>query len=153
MITDFESVREDGKVIVEGMTVNQMLALGWEPCRVVDARWRWQGQPLNVANRFGLLAIVVPDRQWLAVLWNKDEAAVEATLYVISGDGQQQVQIPDELLINGQLEPGIYSWFEGFPHDSPSVFTCMFSRRRDQAMYRVDIDAATGTVLAVIPSR
>ncbi|MBP5099927.1 hypothetical protein [Pseudomonas protegens] len=47
-----------------------------------------------------------------------------ATLYVVSGDRQQQIRIADQLLINGQLEAGIYSWFEQFPQVSPSIFTC-----------------------------
>ncbi|WP_110951304.1 hypothetical protein [Pseudomonas bohemica] len=153
MISDFEEVREDSKVIDESMTVDRIIAQGWAPCRVVDVRWRWQGQPLNIAHRLGLLAIVVPDRQHLAILWNTDESGVNATLYVISGDRQQQVKVSDQLLINGKVEPGVYSWFEYFPHDSPSIFTCMFTRQRDQAMFRVDIDAARGTVIAVLPSR
>lgn len=36
MISDFERIREDGKVIDENMTVDQMIALGWSPCRVVE---------------------------------------------------------------------------------------------------------------------
>ncbi len=153
MICDFEEVREDGKVIDESMTVERIVALGWPPCKVVEARWRWQEQPLNIAHRLGFLAIVVPDRQHLAILWNNDESGVDATLYVISGDRHRQMKIDDQLLINGKIEPGIYSWFEHFAHESPSVFTCMFSRQRDQAMFRVDIDAASGAVIAVLPSR
>lgn len=153
MITDFQKVRADGKVIGEGMTVEQMLALGWTPCKVLDARWRWNEQLFDITNPLGLLAIVVPDRQWLAVLWNTDESALEADLYVIAGDRSQQIKIPDQLLINGQIEAGIYSWFEYFIHDSASVFTCMFTRRRDQSLFRVDIDAATGTIISISPSR
>ncbi len=43
--------------------------------------------------------------------------------------------------------------FEYFPHASPSVFTCIFNRQRDQALYRVDIDAASGAVVSVTPFR
>ncbi|MFK3644170.1 hypothetical protein [Pseudomonas protegens] len=153
MINDFERIREDGKVIDENMTVDQMIALGWSPCRVVEARWRWQEQLLSVVNSRGLLAIVVPDRQHLAILWNDDDTGVAATLYVVSGDRQQQIRIADKLLINGQLEAGIYSWFEQFPQVSPSIFTCMFSRQRDQAMFRVDIDASTGDIVSIQHSR
>jgi len=153
VISDFERIREDGKVIDENMTVDRMIALGWSPCLVVEARWRWQEQLLSVVNSRGLLAIVVPDRQHLAILWNDDDTGIAATLYVVSGDRQQQIRITDQLLIDGQLETGVYSWFEQFPQDSPSVFTCMFSRQRDQAMFRVDIDAATGDILSVQHSR
>ncbi|MBP5150902.1 hypothetical protein HUS90_33995, partial [Pseudomonas protegens] len=50
-----------------------------------------------MVNSRGLLAIVVPDRQHLAILWNDDDTGVAATLYVVSGDRQQQIRIADQL--------------------------------------------------------
>lgn len=153
MITDFVLLREDGKIIDEGMTVDRMSALEWTPCLVVEARWKWRGKSLSLANPLGLLAIVVPDRQRLAVLWNTDESRVIATLYVLDGGEQRLTQVPDQLLINEKPEDGTFSWFEYFPHYSNSVFSCMYTKKRDQAVYRVDIDSISGTVVSVQPSR
>ena len=153
MISEMERLRADGLVIREGMRIEQIAALGGIPCKVVDARWHWNKQRFVITNPLGLVAIVVPDRQSLAVLWNTDESSLEADLYVIAGDRSRQVEVPDELLINDTIESGIYGWFEDFPHESASVFTCMYTRRRDLAIFRVDIDPARGTVVRISPSR
>lgn len=153
MITDFVLVREDGKIIDEGITVDRMSELGWKPCRVVEVRWQWQEESLSLANPLGLLAIVVPDRERLAILWNTDESGKRATLYVVEGGNHQLTKISDQLVINGKPENGTYVWFEYFPHYSNGVFSCMFSRARDQAIYRVDIDAASEAILSVNASR
>ena len=69
MIYDMERFRADGQVIHEGMGIEQIAALGGIPCKVVAVRWRWNEQRFVVTNPLGLLAIVVPDRRWLAVLY------------------------------------------------------------------------------------
>lgn len=153
MITDFLLLREDGKIIDEGITVDRMSALGWKPSLVVEARWKWGEESLSLANPLGLLAIVVPDRERLAILLNTDESRLIATLHVVHGSTQSLTQIPDRLAINDKLEEGTFSWFEYFPHDAKSVFSCMYTKKRDQAIYRVDIDAISGAVLLVQPSR
>ncbi|QHB70637.1 hypothetical protein [Stenotrophomonas sp. 364] len=153
MITDFLLLREDGKIIDEGITVDRMSALGWKPSLVVEARWKWGGESLSLANPLGLLAIVVPDRERLAILLNTDESRLIATLHVVDGSTQSLTKIPDRLAINDKLEEGTFSWLEYFPHDSKSVFSCMYTKKRDQAIYRVDIDAISGSVLLVQPSR
>lgn len=153
MITDFLLLREDGKIIHEGITVDHMSALGWTPSLVVEARWKWGGESLSLANPLGLLAIVVPDRQRLAILWNTDESRLIASLHVVDGGTQSLTQISDRLVINNKPEEGTFSWFEYFPHYSNSVFSCMYTRRRDQGIFRVDIDSISGSVLSVQPSR
>ena len=152
MITGFEHIREDGKVITESMTIDRIIA-EWPICRVIDVQWQWQGKRLNVAHPLGLLAVLVPGRQHLAVLMNTDDSCQDASLHVISGDGQRSVLISDRLLIRDTVEAGTYVWFEYRKHDRSGVFTCVFSRARDQSMYNVDIDAATGGILAVAATR
>lgn len=153
MIRGFECVRADGRVIDESMTLDRMIDLGWVPNKVVEVCWRWKAQRLRLANHLGLLAMVVPDRQHLAVLWNHDAQGHDATLYVVEGDNRRLTQVPSEVLINGNVEAVTYCWFEHSEHESLSAFTCVCTRRRDQAMYQVEIDAGSATILSVRPSR
>ncbi len=153
MIRGFECVRADGRVIDESMTLDRMIDLGWIPNKVVQVCWRWKAQRLCLANHFGLLAMVVPDRQRLAVLWNHDAQGQDATLYVVEGDNQRLTKVPNEVVIKGKAETVTYSWLERSENESLSAFTCICIRRRDQSMYRVEIDARNATTLSVTPSR
>lgn len=153
MVRGFECVRADERVIHESITSDQMARLGWSPCKVVEVRWRWQAKRLKLANHFGMQAIVLPGRRGLAVLWNHDASGNATTLYLVDGDTQRLSKIPDQIAINGQLDDGSYYWLGCSPHDSSNVFTCMYSRKYDHAIFRVDVDAESGSILTVQSSR
>lgn len=92
-----ERLRADGQVIREGMRIEQIAALGGMPCKVVDARWRWNEQRFVITNPLGLLAMVVADRRWLAVLWNTDESALEADLKATVDTARREDWILDQV--------------------------------------------------------
>lgn len=135
------------------MTLARMIDLGWDPDRVVAVCWHWEDQRLCLANPLGLLAVLVPGRQRLAVLWNHDLHGRDATLYVVDGTNAELTTVPSELVINGNADAVTYAWFEHSEHPSPNVFTCVCSRRRDQALYQVDIDAGNAAILSVRATR
>ncbi|MGA6537094.1 MULTISPECIES: hypothetical protein [Stenotrophomonas] len=153
VISELARIRADGRVIDARMTLDRMIGLGWEPSKVIEVCWRWEGELLRLANHLGLLVMVAPDRQHLAVLWNHDAEGLDATLYVVAGDKRKFTRVPGELMINGNAEAVTYLWFEHPAHASPGTFICICSRRRDHANYRVDIDAVTASVLSVRPCR
>jgi len=149
VIRGFELLRADGRVIDESLTSDRMKELGWAPSKVVEVRWRWAARRLKLSNHSGLEAMVIPDRQQLAVLWHHDAAETPATLYVVPGDNHRPTRIPDEAFIDDELESVIYSRIIPETRGLGHVFSCTCLRRRDLAVYSVYVDALSGLVTSI----
>ena len=155
MISNFQEIRRDGKVIPEGMTGVQMLAAGWQPEKVLWLRWDWFGHPIELASPFGFLSRIVPTREYLVVLEDTDASGDHARLSVYLSNGTFRGSFPNILDIPGigdapaHREAGEYAWFQPPKTSLPTAFAAVFKVYRNGATYRVDIDAATGSVLAI----
>jgi hypothetical protein len=68
VISNFQKIRRDGKLIPEGMTGEQMTLSGWEPDKVLWLRWDWHGHPIQLAKPLRLSFRVVESHEYLAVL-------------------------------------------------------------------------------------
>jgi hypothetical protein len=155
LISNFQALRRDGKVIPEGMTGVQMIAAGWEPDKVLRLQWDWCGHPIELPSPYGLLSRIVPSREYLAVLEDTDATGDRATLSIYLPDGTLQksflniLEFPETANMPAHKEAGEYVWFETSKSPVPTAFTVVFKVYRNGATYRVDMDAATGIVLGV----
>jgi hypothetical protein len=153
VISNFQKIRRDGKIIPEGMTGEQMLAAGWQPEKVLWLRWDWFGHPIELASPYGFLSRIVPSREYLAVLEDTDATGQHAILSVYLSNGTFRGTFPNllELPGNAQIAPhkeaGEYVWFQIPRSPLPTAFAAVFKVFRNGATYRVDIDAATGSLL------
>ncbi len=146
-VADFHKIRKDGKIIPERMDASKMIELGWEPCKVVEAAWKWGEQNCRISCPHGLLALVVADRQHVVSLEDNENGV--STLFINSGDGVERREVSDTVDVNGKTRVGKYVWFEkGF--DMPdSAFCVVFEALDDSAMHYLFIDANTGELLKV----
>jgi hypothetical protein len=155
VISNFHEIRKDGKVIPEVMTAVQMITAGWKPDKVLYLRWESCGLPVELASPYGFLSCIVPSREYLVVLEDTDVTGGHARLSVYLPDGTLGRSLPnivDFSVMARQLwheEPGEYVWFESTKSTLPTAFGAVFKAYRNNATYRADIDAATGTVLGI----
>jgi hypothetical protein len=153
VIVNFQEVRRDRKVILEGMTGVQMIASGWEPDKVLSLRWDYYGHPIELVSPYGFLSRVVPSRAYLAVLEDTDSTGDHATLSVYLPNGTRRkdflniLEFPEAAQSPAHKEAGEFVWFQTPKSPLPTAFAVVFKVYRNGATYQVDIDAATGTIL------
>ncbi len=153
MISNFQATRRDGKVIPEGMTGVQMIALDWEPDKVLRLQWDCNGQAIELVSPYGFLSRIVASREYVAVLEDTDATGWYAKLAVYEADGTIRqnfpnvVDFPETARFPAHTEAGEFVWFETQKSPVPTAFGIVFKVNRNGATYRVDMDAATGAVL------
>jgi hypothetical protein len=150
-IQQFIEIRRDGKVIDETMSVEDIGALGAIE-KVIEVQWRNGSQPVSFRDAYGVLAIVVPGREFVAANGH-DESGQRRVLSVINADGTQRLQLSNTQVIRGKGELGDFRWFESPRVESLNVFGVVFERASDNSMFQLDIDAINGNVVGVYPVR
>lgn len=144
-VADFKKIRQDGKTIPEDMGASEMISLGWEPCKVIEAIWKWGEQTCQLNCPHGLLALVVANRQYVVSL--EDDEKGNSRLFINSGDGVRRREISGSVDINGRIRVGKYLWFEKEFAMPDSAFCVVFEALDDSAMHYLFIDANTGDLL------
>lgn len=152
-ITQFRKIRRDGKVIDEGMTAKDMMDRGWLPDKVVRIEWDAGGRLKSLDSEFGLLAIVVPGREFLAVVEDLDNSGQNSRLIILNADGSMARQLENIQRIDGADHPGVFSWFEPSQTNSSGDFGVAFQSLMDGAIRRLDIEAGSGEVKGIYPMR
>ncbi|MES2407100.1 MAG: hypothetical protein V4528_07245 [Pseudomonadota bacterium] len=150
-IQQFIEIRRDGKVIDETMSVEDICALGAIE-KVIEVQWRNGSQPVSLRDAYGVLAIVVPGREFVAANGH-DESGQRRVLSVINADGTQRLQLSNTQVIRGKGELGDFRWFELPRVESLNVFGVVFERASDNSMFQLDIDATNGNAVGVYPVR
>ncbi|MRD46308.1 hypothetical protein GHT07_03395 [Caenimonas koreensis DSM 17982] len=151
-IRQFVEIREDGRLKPETMTVDEFVAQGVSPKRVVQARWEFDGRTVLIANRFGMHAQVLPERDGVVALYDHGNNPPTCELRVVNGDGSLRMVINNRVHINGSDCPGIFSWFSPPLLSAPGAFGAIFSADSG-SMWHLDIDANDGRVLAARQSK
>ena len=152
-IQNFKKIRRDGKVIDESMRAKDMVALGWSPDKVLEIRWNNGSQFISFKTRYGVLGIVVPGRETIAVIEENDESGQYHTLSVINADGSKRMELSNVQKVFDKDEVGEFLWFESARVASPNIFGVIFRRSSDNLMYQLDIDALNGNVVGTCPVR
>jgi hypothetical protein len=146
-VQDFYDVRRDGKIIPEGMTFHEIIALG-EKSLVVEARWKCSATQKSVSLKspFGVAASVVQGRQFVVARIYTKESDSQVTVF--NCDGSVHLNLSNTQKINGQDQQGEFYWFQDAHHPADGVFGVVFQcDYQPSAQYWMDIDAATGKVL------
>lgn len=150
-IQQFREIRRDGKVIDDSMKVEDIFALGPTE-KVIEVQWSNGSQLVSIQDPYGLLAKVVPGREFVVVNGH-DESGQHRELSIINADGRRRFPIPNIQVIRDKSELGDFRWFELPRVDMPNVFGVIFNRASDNSMYQLDIDATNGHVVGVYPIR
>ena len=159
-IQDFYEIRQDGKIIPEGMTVEQIFALG-EISRVVEAHWTNAAnqRPVSLKSPFGVFAYIVPGREFIAAMVHTKKGNGSAgDLIVVNPDGSVRFKVPPVQTINGQDMKGVFRGITNTPKAADGFFGAVFevdfgNIYLSNAQFRLDIDAATGEVVGCSETR
>jgi hypothetical protein len=149
LIERFQSIRRDGKIIEESMTPVEMIRAGWQPDKVLVLRWVWFGRTIELRSQFGFLSRVVQSREYVAVLEDTDATGQHAVLTVYQADGSPREIYRNVLEISGKPEAGEFASFRSPQSPLPTAFCVLFDVFRNGGRFQVDIDAASGAVLAM----
>lgn len=150
-INQFKEIRRDGKIIDESMKAEDIFALG-SPEKIIEIQWHNGSQPVSIRDAYGILAKVVPGREFVATNGH-DESGQHRTLSIINADGSRRLQLSNIQEIRGKVEVGEFCWFEPARIESPNIFGVVFSRISDNSMFHLDINAFNGSVVGVYPMR
>jgi len=132
------------------MSLEKIAALGPVE-KVIEVRWTNLGRPIALSNANGILAHLVPGRNFVATLQAGNAAAGEKELTVFNADGSARLTIPSVQSIQGANVRGRFSWFETSSAAQRDRFSVIFQFGGD--MRRLDIDAAGGRVTGVHEAR
>lgn len=148
-IVDFVQVRADGKLVPSTLTVRDMLALGWEPSKMVALRWNHGNREVEIEASDGVHGIVVPGANFVAALVGGDETNASGRLVIISPDGSTHGEIGSPASISGRDVRGAFGWFEPAMTPRMNTFGAVF-QTDEQAAFRCDIDATEPALISAI---
>lgn len=148
-IVNFVQVRADGKLIPASMAVREMLALGWEPSKVVALRWTHDGQQIDVKSPSGIHGVVVPGENFVAALCGQDELNLDGEVTIFAPDGSMHGKIGLPIAVSGHIFRGTFSWFEPAMAPRVNAFGAVFQTDQ-QTTLRCDIDASALALTNVI---
>ena len=130
------------------MTAGNMVALGWSPEKVISINWLSNNLPTTWQSPQGVLAIVIPGRNFLAAIEDLDDTGMHSRLSIIDPNGGMHLSIPNCQIINGMRMIGKFRWFEPTSPIVPDNFGVIFEVDRG-ATYKLDISAPDARVVNV----
>jgi len=151
-ISNFVELRADGKSIPAGTSVQDMLDRGWTPSKVIALKWRLGEREIEFAPPHGVLAIVVPGEEFVAVMVRRDEADEIRRLTVLNADGSVHGELNNQLLVGSKSVEGRFAWFEPAMTPGADIFGAVFQTRSGDDL-RCDIDASSLRVLNIARTR
>ena len=152
MITNFQQIRADGKLLPNDMNIEEMFARGWEPCKVTLIRWDNNGQSVEMKHEGGMLAEVLPSKELIVILIGEelnpksDDMSALNNVSVFNADGSLRHIISNTQEIRGKQEPGSFAWFEKFDSPSKDTIGLVFEPNINRAQYLMVLDALNGTL-------
>jgi hypothetical protein len=108
LISNFVQVRADGKLIPPTLAVREMLALGWEPSKVVALRWTHNGQQIKVELSGGIHGVVVPGENFVAALCGENELSLDGEVTIFAPDGSIHGKIGGPIAVSGHDVRGTF---------------------------------------------
>ena len=152
LIRDFQKLRQDRKIIDESMTACQIAKFDWQPSKVVSIRWMSDGQAVEMQSPFGVLAIVVPGRAYVAAIAELDETGSHSKLDILNSDGSFRRAISNSQQIDGHKRAGMFCRFEPAQSAMPDCFGVIFRVAEEHSDYKLDINASDGTIVNCVLS-
>ena len=152
-IQNFREIRRDGRVIPEGMSVEAIARLGSTPVKIAALAWDSDAGGVELKAKHGILSLVLPKRDGVAVIEKTEEAGFVGSLYVVNADGSKRLAVSNLQRINGSDESGQFRWLEKPRGASPNSFGAVFELDRDHSQFRLDIDVVSGATVGVYEMR
>lgn len=152
MITDFQQIRADGKLLPNDMNIEEMFARGWESCKVTLIRWNNNGQPVEMNHEGGMLAEILPSKELMVVLIGEelepksDDMSALNKVSVFNADGSLRYTISNTQEIRGKQELGSFCWFERMDSSDKNTIGVVFELDINGAQYLMSLDAFNGVV-------
>lgn len=151
-VSDFAQVRADGKTIPSSMSVKDMLALGWEPAKVTELKWHYNGDEIEISTPNGIHGIVVNGGNYIAALYGGEDVNLSNRLIILSPDGSIHGTIENCINDSGHSYRGAYRWFEEAMILSTDTFGVIF-QTDEQTAFRCDVDARAASLISAVKVR
>lgn len=139
-VFDFQEIRIDGKVIPEGMTVEDMAKRQWPIAKVQTVCWSDGKHTTSLSHEGGLLAKVLPDRSGVIVILFSDGES-EARIY--NADGSERFTLPRPAREVNNLQ-GRFSWLEASEIDPLHNVGIVYYVVDNGDMLYLDVDVSRG---------
>lgn len=153
MIQEFEEIRRDGKIVKENMKAKDLIAMGWKPDNIIEVRWIINGKQIYLKSGRSLLAVVVPGREYVAVIEKNINPNMPSSLYILDSDGNKRASIDNKQIFDGKPFYGEFCWFEQSAATEIGKFGVAFRRKHDDILYHVDINAKDGRIIKMNVTR
>jgi hypothetical protein len=123
----------------------------WKSSTIVRLQWECAGRGIEIDHVYGLTAQVLPDRRSVAVLRSSPHGRFATALEFIDARGVPRFTLASPLVIEGQSVSGEFAWFESTTERTPMAVRVVFWALGDDRYYLLDVNSATGAIIAVMP--
>lgn len=148
-VEKFRSLRRDGHVVEEGMGANEMLQLGWRPCKIASVEWRCDSQVIRIPSAHGIVAKVAPGRDGVVAIESLDEDSSHTSLSVFNADGTLRFRTSNTQQLYGQDEQGYFAYQTQARASRQGCFGAVFNVQSDHSQVQIDFDERSGEVVGV----
>lgn len=152
-VRSFKEIRQDGKVIDEHMSTDEIVALEWAPEKIVRIEWFNDGKKVQLENKKGILAELLPDRSGVAVLMKDENCENAPKFLILNSDKTVRSHVENTQEIFGCKAEGSFVWFEPSRQSDVSSIGVIFRRSNDNQMFHLDVSSVDGRVLNTYPVR
>jgi hypothetical protein len=126
-------------------------ATRWKSWTIVGLQWECGGRGVEIDHVYGLTAQLLPDRRSVAVLRSSPHGRFATALEFIDAHGVPRFTLASPLVIDGQSVSGEFAWFESATERTPAAVRVVFWSLGDDRYYLLDVNSATGAIIAVMP--
>jgi hypothetical protein len=123
----------------------------WKSSTIVRLQWECGGRGIEIDHVHGLTAQLLPDRRSVAVLRSSPHGRFATALEFIDAHGVPRFTLASPLVIDGQSVSGEFAWFESATERTPAAVRVVFWSLGDDRYYLLDVNSATGAIIAVMP--
>ena len=142
-ITDFKEIREDGRVIPESMTREELASQEWPISRIREVRWRDAGKEVQLTNSGGILARILPNRSGVIALFFPEVGGNADRALIYDADGRLRHDLAKPSIDGVRLSGG-FAWLESSEAVPTENVGIVFSRDSRNELIYFDVDPRTG---------
>jgi hypothetical protein len=152
-IERFKELCTDGRPVSDRsrFSATGAAASRWKSSTIVRLQWECAGQGIEIDHVYGLTAQVLPDRRSVAVLRSSPHGRFATALEFIDARGVPRFTLASPVVIEGQSVSGEFAWFESATERTPAAVRVVFWALGDDRYYLLDVNSATGDIVAVMP--
>lgn len=142
-------IRADGKIIPEGMPLEDVWRLSEKPEKVIAVQWEHKDQVIALREERGLLFRLVKSRRYAVIKPLTSSTGQSYGMKIVDQSGHLVHTLEPIVRWQGEAKAGVFCWFESHPDVGPDEFDVIFEPSSGPAMVRVRYEASSGEVKAV----